>query len=126
MGMIDRAGSIRVARGEVPADLLLAGASIVNVLSGEIYKADVAIYDGLIVGVGDGYEAHEHLDLQGFTLIPGLIEGHIHIESTMLSVPEFARAVLTRGTTTAIVDPHEIANVLGLAGIRAMLRWARE
>jgi adenine deaminase len=120
---MDRAALIRVARGQEPADLVLAGATIVNVLSGEIYPADVAIAAGLIVGVGSGYQGRERVDLQGLTLIPGLIESHIHIESTMLSVPEFARAVLTRGTTTAIVDPHELANVLGLEGVRMVLRW---
>ncbi|HVA89895.1 MAG TPA: adenine deaminase [Chloroflexota bacterium] len=123
---MDRAALIRVARGEEPADLLLEGAEIVNVLSGEIYPADVAIHQGWIVGLGDRYEAKSRVDMRGLTLLPGLIEGHIHIESTMLSVPEFARAVLARGTTTAIVDPHELANVLGLEGIRMVLRWARQ
>jgi len=123
---MDRAALIRAARGEESVDLLLEGAEIVNVLSGEIYPADVAIHQGWIVGVGDRYEAKARVDMRGLTLLPGLIEGHIHIESTMLSVPEFARAVLARGTTTAIVDPHELANVLGLEGIRMVLRWARQ
>jgi adenine deaminase len=117
---------IRVARGLEPADLVLRGGTLVNVLSGELYHADVAISAGLIVGVGSGVEGRETVDVTGRTIIPGLIESHVHIESTMLSVPEFARAVLVRGTTTAIVDPHEIANVLGVDGIRLMLRWARE
>lgn len=123
---MDRAGLIRVARGEAPADLLLTGASVVNVFSGEIYRADVAVHDGLIVGVGGRRAAREQIDLAGLTLLPGLIEGHIHIESTMLSVPEFSRVVLAHGTTTAIVDPHELANVLGLDGIRMVLRQARQ
>ncbi|HWE62988.1 MAG TPA: adenine deaminase [Chloroflexota bacterium] len=123
---MDRAKLIRVARGQEPADLLLANATIVNVLTGEIYPADVAIHDGMIVGVGDAYEALERVDLRGLTLIPGLIEGHIHIESTMLSVPEFTRVVLAHGTTSAIVDPHELANVLGLDGVRMVLRQARQ
>ena len=123
---MDRAELIRVARGEEPADLALRGAAVVNVLSGEVYQADVAIHHGLVVGLGDRYEAREEVDLRGLTLIPGLIEGHVHIESTMLSVPEFARAVLVRGTTTAVVDPHELANVLGLDGVRIVLQWAKE
>lgn len=80
---MDRAALLRVARGQDPADLVLAGATIVNVLSGEIYPADVAIADGLIAGVGSGYKGREQIDLQGLTLMPGLIESHIHIESTM-------------------------------------------
>jgi adenine deaminase len=124
--LLDRAALIRVARGLEPADLVLSGGTIVNVLSGEIYRADVAVSGGTIVGVGSGFRGRETVDVTGQTLIPGLIESHVHIESTMLSVPEFARAVLVRGTTTAIVDPHEIANVLGLEGIQLMLRWARE
>src|SRR6185312_758138 len=123
---MDRATLIRVARGEEPADLLLEGAQMVNVLSGEIYKADVAIHQGWVVGLGDRYEARKYMDLRGLTLTPGFIESHIHIESTMLSVPEFARAVLAHGTTTAIVDPHELANVLGAEGVRMVLRWARQ
>jgi len=119
--MIDRAELIRVARGQQPADLVLAGAAVVNVCTAEVYLADVAIHGGIVVGVGDPCEGRQRVDLSGLTLLPGLIEGHIHIESTMLSVPEFARAVLVRGTTTAMVDPHELANVLGLDGIRLVL-----
>ncbi len=123
---MDRATLIRVARGEEPADLLLEGAQVANVLSGEIYKADVAIHQGWVVGLGDRYEARERVDLRGLTLTPGFIESHIHIESTMLSVPEFGRAVLVHGTTTAVVDPHELANVLGAEGVRMVLRGARQ
>jgi adenine deaminase len=124
--MFDRAALIRVARGLEPADTVFRGGMVVNVLSGECYRADVAVHDGIVVGVGEEYQGREIIDVAGLTLIPGLIEGHIHIESTMLSVPEFARVVLTHGTTTAVVDPHEIANVLGIEGIRLMLRWALE
>lgn len=124
--MLDQATLIRIARGLEPADLVLRGGTIVNVLSGEIYQADVAVAGGMIVGVGPGYAGRATVDVSGKTLLPGLIESHIHIESTMLSVHEFARVVLARGTTTAIVDPHELANVLGVEGIRMMLRWARE
>lgn len=123
---MDRAALIRVARGQEPADMVLEGGQIVNVLSGEIYPADVAIHQGWVVGLGERYEARDRVDVHGLTLLPGLIEGHIHIESTMLSVPEFARVVLSHGTTTAVVDPHELANVLGLEGVRMVLRWAKD
>ncbi len=111
---------IRVARGEAPADLVLRGARLVNVFSGEVHPADVAIYAGRIVGLGH-YTAREEIDLQGRFLCPGLIDGHVHLESAMVHPAEFARAVLPHGTTTVIADPHEIANVLGLEGIRYLL-----
>src|SRR5712692_7803561 len=119
---------IRVARGELPADLVLRNAQLVNVCSGECYPADVAIADGRVVGVsapGDGYEGHEERDLQGRWLAPGLIDGHMHIESTMLVLSEFARIVTPRGVTTVMLDPHEFANVLGVAGIRYVLESGR-
>ncbi len=121
---------IQVARGELPADLLLRNAQLVNVCSGECYFADVAIVDGIVVGVytrGDAslklksYHAHEERDLQGRWLAPGLIDGHMHIESTMLSLSEFARLVVPRGVTAVMLDPHEFANVMGVAGIRYVL-----
>ncbi len=111
---------IAVARGEAPADLLLRDAQLVNVCSGEIHPADVALYDGRIVGFGE-YEARETLDLKGHYLCPGFIDAHIHLESSMVAPPQFARAVLPRGTTAVVSDPHEIANVLGVEGIRYML-----
>ncbi len=104
---------IRSARGEAPAELLLANARVVNVLSGEIIPTDVAIVRSRIVGLGD-YEAEEVLDLEGAFLAPGFIDAHVHIESSLVPPAEFARAVIPRGTTTVITDPHEIANVLGL------------
>jgi adenine deaminase len=114
---------IRVARGEEPADLLLTGARLVNVLTGEIYPADVAISGGWIAGVGDSYRSsRETLRLDGLYLLPGLIDAHVHVESSMLSPPEFARAVLPHGTTTIICDPHEMANVLGFDGVRYILQ----
>ena len=121
---------IQVARGELAADLLLRNAQLVNVCSGECYFADVAVVDGIVVGVytrGDAllklksYHAHEERDLQGRWLAPGLIDGHMHIESTMLSLSEFARLVVPRGVTTVMLDPHEFANVMGVAGIRYVL-----
>ena len=111
-----------MARGKRPADLILRGGSVVNVFTGEAYKANVAIYNKLIAGVGDYYqEGCEVYDFEGFYLIPGLIDAHVHIESSMLSPAEYARAVLPYGTTTIICDPHEIANVMGLEGIRYVL-----
>ncbi len=111
---------IRVARGEEAADLVISGAQVVNVFSGEIYPSDVAIADGLVVGVGP-YKGRETFDAAGGYVVPGFIDAHIHLESSCLTVPEFARAVVPMGTTTVVTDPHEIANVLGLAGIRYML-----
>ncbi len=111
---------LAAARGEIPADLLIKNARLVNVLSGEIYPENIAICDGRIVGFGD-YEAKEVLDADGLFLTPGFIDGHIHFESTMLTLPEFSRLVLPHGTTACVIDPHEIANVLGLDGIRYVL-----
>ncbi|TKJ31872.1 MAG: adenine deaminase [Chloroflexi bacterium B3_Chlor] len=115
---------IRVARGEEQADLLLKNARLVNVLSGEIHEADVAVAHTRVAGLGD-YEAKEVLDLGGAYLCPGLIDGHVHIESSMLRLAEFARVVVPHGTTTVIADPHEIANVLGLDGIKYMMESSK-
>lgn len=121
---------IQVARGEKPADLLLRNAQLVNVCSGECYVADVAIADGVVIGVisqddvsaaAQSYQAREVRDLQGRWLAPALIDGHMHIESTMLTLAEFARLVVPRGVTSVMLDPHEFANVLGLDGIRYVL-----
>jgi len=113
---------IEVARGLRPADLLLKGGKVVNVFSGEVQQTNVAICNGRITGVGDYYhDGIEVCDAGGLFLIPGLIDAHVHIESSMLSPAEYARAVLPHGTTTIICDPHEIANVMGLEGIRYIL-----
>lgn len=111
---------IAVARGEEPADLLLKDAQVVNVLSAEIHPADVAIYDGRVVGFGQ-YQARQTIDLEGRYLCPGFIDGHVHLESSMVRPSEFARAVVPHGTTAVVTDPHEIANVLGLDGVRYIL-----
>jgi adenine deaminase len=116
---------IAAARGEIEVDLLLTGGCVANVLSGEVYRADVAIHKGHITGF-DCYSARQTLELEGKILAPGFIDGHVHIESSMVTVPEFARAVVPRGTTTVITDPHEIANVWGEAGIRYMLQSSRD
>ena len=113
---------ISAARGEIPCDLVLKGGKIVNVFSGEIQEKDVGIYDGIIVGVGVDYYGKEEVDLSGKWIVPGLIDGHFHIESSMLCPSELASALLVHGTTTLVADPHEIANVMGLAGIHFMLK----
>jgi len=123
--MMELAHRIRLARGQEPADLLLKGGRLVNVFTGEVYEADIAIHGGYIVGIGEGYTAREVIDLKGRFVAPGFIDAHVHIESSMVPPPEFARAVVPHGTTTVIIDPHEIANVLGLDGIRYMLNAAK-
>ncbi len=115
---------IRVARGRAPADLILRNARLVDVLSGDVVRTNVAVYGGRVAGLGD-YGGRETIDLDGRYLCPGFIDSHIHIESTMLTPPEFARAVIPLGTTSVIVDPHEIANVLGEEGISYMLESSR-
>jgi adenine deaminase len=116
---------LRVARGDAPADLVLRNARLVNVYSGEIYPTDVAIYNARIVGVGPGYVGQREIDLQGSYLAPGLIDAHVHIESAMVGVRQFAQAVVPKGVTSVIADPHEITNVLGLDGIRYMFDQAK-
>ncbi|MFQ6015210.1 MAG: adenine deaminase [Anaerolineae bacterium] len=115
---------IEIARGEKEADLLLKNGRLVNVLSGDIYETDVAIAQSWVVGFGQ-YPAKETIDLKGDHLCPGFIDGHMHIESSMVQVSEFARVVVPKGTTTIIIDPHEIANVMGLDGIRYMLESSK-
>ncbi|MHB8067010.1 MAG: adenine deaminase [Desulfobaccales bacterium] len=110
---------LRVARGEAPADLVLTGAKVAGVYTGEWRQTDVAIFDGVIVGLGD--YSGPRLDLSGRYLLPGLIDGHLHLESSMLTPRELARALLPRGTTTVVADPHEIANVWGAQGLDYLL-----
>lgn len=115
---------IAVTRGEQPADLVIEGGQVVNVFSGEIHRADVAIDAGRIVGFGS-YAARERLDAGGLFIAPGFIDAHIHLESTMLTPREFARVVVPMGTTAVVADPHEIANVLGLDGINYLMEASR-
>ena len=122
--MAMRKALIDCARGDAPADLVLRNGRVVHVFSGEITTADVAICHGRIAGLGN-YRGRREIDLQGGFLCPGFIEGHIHIESSMLVPRRFAEAVLPHGTTTVISDPHEIANVQGADGIRFMLADAQ-
>lgn len=111
---------IDAAAGRQPADLVLRNGRIVNVLSCEIHEGDVAIAEDRIIGIGS-YEGRETIDLRGQYICPGFIDGHVHIESSMLSVPEFARLVASRGTVAVIADPHELANVMGVEGVRYIL-----
>jgi len=126
---MDLARLIPIARGQEPADLLLTNCRVLDLYAQDIVPADVAIAEECIAGVAPPeagtYRAREVLDLHGSFLAPGFIDGHVHIESSMVSVPEFARAVVPRGTTTVIADPHEIANVLGMTGVRYMLDAAK-
>ena len=119
--MIELATVLEIARGEKPADLRIINARVLNVFTEEIEETEVALCGPWIAGVGLGYEAKETLDLDGRFLLPGFIDAHVHVESSLCIPAEFARAVVPRGTTTVISDPHEIANVHGLPGIRYML-----
>jgi adenine deaminase len=112
---------LRVALGEEPADLLLRNARVVNVASGEVEYANVAIVDGRVAGIGDYVDGREELDLAGAYVAPSFIDGHVHVESSLLWIDQFARAVVPRGTGAVVTDPHEIANVAGLAGIEALM-----
>jgi len=109
---------IAQARGDEPADLVLRGAQVYDLITGEMIQGDVAICGNTIVGVGEAYDGREVVDLSGLTLVPGFIDTHLHVESSLVTPFEFDRCVTPRGVTTAICDPHEIANVIGAAGIR--------
>ena len=109
-----------VARGDEPAELVLAGGRVLSVFTKEWLDVDVAIQDGHVVGLGR-YDGRERLNVEGAYLVPGFIDAHMHIESSKLTVDEFAKAVLPHGTTAVIADPHEIANVLGADGIHWLL-----
>ena len=112
---------IASAKGDHAIDLLIKHGKLINVYSGEIYKTDIAIHGEYIVGIGGNYRAQEVLDISGLFIMPGFIDSHVHIESSMVEVPQFARAVVPLGTTSVIADPHEIANVFGYEGIRYMM-----
>lgn len=117
---------IAAARGESPADLVLRCGSVVNVFSGEIAVRDLAVKDGVIVGLGEGYQGAEERDVSGRFLLPGFIEGHLHIESSMMMPRSLGAALVVHGTTALIADPHEIANVMGMDGVRLMLEDSRD
>ncbi|MFC3616505.1 adenine deaminase [Lutimaribacter marinistellae] len=116
--MAELADRISAGRGDQPADLVLRGGTVFDVVTGARIDGDVAIYDGLIVGIGAEYEAVQIEDVSGLILVPGFIDTHLHIESSLVTPFEFDRCVTPRGITTAICDPHEIANVIGVDGIR--------
>ena len=122
MSIVDR---LAAARGDFPVDLVLRDGNLVNVISGEVYRTDIAIHDRHVVALGAGYQGQREIDLAGKYVTPGLIDAHVHIESSLVTPPEFARAVLPHGVTTVVTDPHEIANVLGLEGIHYMLERAK-
>ena len=110
-----------MARGDEPADVVITGGSVLSVFTREWLRADVAIADGWIAGVGAGYQGRETIDASGMWVAPGLIDAHVHIESSRVLPAEFARLVLPHGTTTVVADPHEIANVLGTDGVHWLL-----
>lgn len=106
--------------GEEPADIVFKNATYLNVFSNDFCHGDIAVSDGLIAGIGS-YHGSKEVDVSGSFVCPGLIDAHIHLESSLISPAEFARAVIRHGTTTVITDPHEIANVMGVDGVRYML-----
>ncbi len=111
---------IKIAKGDKKAPLVFKNANIINVFTNEIIEGDVAVYEGKIIGIGE-YSGKEEIDLKGKYLSPSFIDGHVHIESSMVTPAQFAKAIVPRGVTTIIADPHEIANVKGLDGIRYIL-----
>jgi adenine deaminase len=115
---------IRAARGQIQPELVIKNGRVVNVFSAEVYPADIAIWGERIVGIGE-YSGKKEMDLGRAFVLPGLIDGHMHVESTMVKVQEFARSVVPRGTTSVVCDPHEIANVHGLEGIHYILNSSK-
>src|SRR5205823_6600054 len=111
---------LAVARGDEPADLVVRGGLVLSVFTREWLETDVAVVDGFVAGLGE-YEGTEELDASGRYVVPGFIDAHVHLESSKLMLDEFARLVLPLGTTTVVVDPHEIANVLGTDGVHWLL-----
>jgi len=124
MKTIELANLISVAKGENPADLILANARIINVFNGEVEAGNVAVYAGRIAGMRDYKNAKQVIDLDGRYLTPGLINGHTHIESSMLDITQYARAVVARGTLAVVTDLHELTNVCGIDAIRYVLDLA--
>lgn len=112
---------IAVAAGREKADLVLKNAKYLNVFSNEFLSGDIAVANGLIAGVGK-YDGKTEIDVSGKLVLPGFIDAHIHLESSMVTPAEFAKAVVAHGTTTVITDPHEIANVMGIDGVEYMIQ----
>lgn len=117
---------IKTAKGNETADLVIKDVQIINVLSEEIYISDIAIKDGIIAGIGKGYKGKTEIDANGKYACPSFIDGHVHIESSMLLPSEFAKMVVPTGTTTIVADPHEISNVIGLHGISFMREASKD
>lgn len=111
---------VRVAMGLEKADLVLKNATYVNVFSDELCRGDIAVAEGLVVGMGD-YSGEREVDVSGRIVAPGFIDAHIHLESSLVAPASFARAVIPHGTTTVVADPHEIANVCGVGGVDYMM-----
>ena len=116
---------ILVAGKKIPADVVVKQGKILNVYTGEFMEGDLAIVDGVIAGIGS-YEGNEIIDAQGKIIVPGFIDGHVHIESSMLTPREFSKVVLQHGVTAVVTDPHEIGNVAGTDGIQYMLEDAKQ
>ena len=116
--MADLETRIAAGRGDHPADIVLRGGKILDLVTGKLLEGDVAILGDTIIGTCDSYDGHKVIDVTGLTLVPGFIDTHLHIESSCITPFEFDRCVAPRGVTTAICDPHEIANVVGVEGIR--------
>ena len=114
-----------LARGDALAPLVLKNCKIINVFNGLIEEGDIAINDGTIVGIGS-YLGKIEQDMKGRYVAPGFIDGHVHIESSMLTPPQFAKIVMPKGTTSVIADPHEIANVSGIDGIKFMIDSSKD
>jgi len=112
---------IATAMKQEKADLVLKGGKYVNLFTGELLKGDIAITEGIISGIGS-FEGNKEIDVRGRIVIPGFIDSHIHLESSLVTPYQFAKAVIPHGTTTVITDPHEIANVMGTDGIDYMLQ----
>ena len=117
---MDTVKLVEIARGSVPADLVLKNCRIINVFNSEIEQGDIAITDEVIVGIGK-YNGVKEIDMKNRYVAPGFIDGHVHIESSMLTPPQFAKIIVPKGTTSIIADPHEIANVSGVEGIKYMI-----
>jgi adenine deaminase len=121
---MDLARRLAVARGDEPAEVVLRGGNVLCVFTREWLRADVAIVDGYVAGLGE-YEGREQIDASGRWVAPGFVDAHVHLESSKLLVDEFARLVLPLGTTAVVADPHEIANVLGTDGVHWLLDVCR-
>jgi len=115
---------IAQGRGEDPADLVLKGGRFLDLVTGDIVSGDIAISGTRIVGTGGAYHGAQEIDISGQIAVPGFIDTHLHVESSLVTPGEFDRCVLPHGVTTAICDPHEIANVLGLEGLNYFLHWS--